>query len=756
MNYNRNATTKEMSDSPSTLQDICLKNIGENKKFLVKAFLQVLHINSSLSLDESSNLCFEPQNFIPCNVSQNLLYSSSCYGNADDEVLELFNANVTRLERVKLRTGSYLTPKGLKILKQHNILSLEIPNLLKVPINNLIACLNEWTLKNLYELRVPNCTFASNGRFSVIVVLSKLRNLRSLNISNTKFTTHGLEIIVEDLPFLESLNISKTKISDISPLKKCKTRLRSLSMYNLSTSANSDFIPVIWNLYNLEYLDISEDVINPLESLTLVRSKVGNLFESPECLPKLAYLDVSGRDGFTSDDLRTFMRCHPRLAFLGLVYSDMCAEDFLTNPCDKEFNANLKVAGCSNEHQILKALLRYLDRPHYVQKLLYVLYTQTNKFTVPRIDVIQLIIRGMKIHSVNLGIQMSGTACLYNLSRGKIGQRIHPKWFQEIVTVTLKAMEKFSTNKQLQKNALLTLCSDRILQDIIFDRYHCAKLVMDTLVLFEDLSMNKMAVAICSILAAKISTTEIAAIGADPSYMERLLSLVRNQTPIIGEAVDTTMVKFTLSALWNLTDESPKTCESFLRLGGLELMLELLNTFPGESSIETKVLGIMNNIVEVSELRVDVLQDDFILALRDLLHSSHIDVGYFSAGIVAHLSCDNVETWNSLNVSRSDLLFDLSQAVCSWEMPETEMVAYRSFRPFFPLLEAENFEIQLWALWAVHHVCSKNSKRYCSMLREENGVEKIASIIQKTSDVPVPISNLCQRILQIVEEDILT
>lgn len=37
-----------------------------------------------------------------------------------------------------------------------------------------------------------------------------------------------------------------------------------------------------------------------------------------------------------------------------------------------------------------------------------------------------------------------------------------------------------------------------------FDRYRCAKLVMECLCQFNDPSMNRMSVAICSILAAKV------------------------------------------------------------------------------------------------------------------------------------------------------------------------------------------------------------------------------------------------------------
>lgn len=99
----------------------------------------------------------------------------------------------------------------------------------------------------------------------------------------------------------------------------------------------------------------------------------------------------------------------------------------------------------------------------------------------------------------------------------------------------------------------MTLCSDRILQDVTFDRYRCARLVLDCLCIFEDSSMSRMSVAICSILAAKISTSETTVLGSTPKYMRKLLAMVRAKMET--SLVDITL-KFTLSALWNLTGRS--------------------------------------------------------------------------------------------------------------------------------------------------------------------------------------------------------
>ena len=56
--------------------------------------------------------------------------------------------------------------------------------------------------------------------------------------------------------------------------------------------------------------------------------------------------------------------------------------------------------------------------------------------------------------------------------------------------------------------------------------------------------------------------------------MQKLLSIVKQKADT--QVVDITL-KFTLSALWNLTDESPSTCAIFLNEGGLDLFIQILS-----------------------------------------------------------------------------------------------------------------------------------------------------------------------------------
>lgn len=65
-----------------------------------------------------------------------------------------------------------------------------------------------------------------------------------------------------------------------------------------------------------------------------------------------------------------------------------------------------------------------------------------------------------------------------------------------------------------------------------------------------------------------------------------------------------------------VTDESAKTCKVFLDEGGIELFLKVLDTFPNDSTVETKVLGLINNIAEVSKLRKQLMINKFIEQLK--------------------------------------------------------------------------------------------------------------------------------------------
>jgi len=654
-------------------------------------------------------------------------------GLINDLVLTLFDGQKTCLKKVKIENASKLTVTGLQSLSYHNLTDLEISNLVKATVNDLIQSLNPWTLENLKTLNVSNSTFVDAKKNTIVVALSKLRNLSSLNVSGTEFNRTSLEMIMDDLPMLENLDISNTKVRDISSLLKAKNRLKSLSIAELKLApcggSPSEHIEILAQLENLRHLDISDkiDNQNDLFETTIPNAKLrlSDFLEHCNCvkaLPKLVSLDISGRELASVDFLLRFLAQHPKLSFLGLMMNDLSAHPVFTN------NENLTVTGKANEKQVLEALRRYHYRPKYIEKALYHLFQLTNGYTDPREDFIRNVLRAARQYPSVYNIQMAVTACLYNLCHGDLAVKLHPHILRDVVNTDLDAMETFHQHQQLQKNILLTICCDRIINDVNFDRFRCAKLALKCLGEWQDNSMNKMSVAICSMLAARITTAQTSELGSHIAYMQKLLAIVRTKKQ--ERSIDVTL-KYTLSALWNLTDESPMTCQVFLVEGGMDLFIEVLDTFPGDKCIETKVLGLLNNIAEVPHLRSNLLKDQFLANLRSLMYSHEIEVSYFAAGIAAHLSSDETLDWTKGTIDKTEFNNELEEVVMKWKMNVPEMVAYRSFRPFYPLMaENQPMSVQLWAVWALHHVCCNKGDRYCPMLESQGGDEILYKLLK--------------------------
>ncbi|XP_076650034.1 protein zyg-11 homolog B [Halictus rubicundus] len=739
-----------MFESPRSLREVCIDFICDNILNLCVLCPGSVEPPSYYQQAKSSTtrISFKhPNIFIPAEISE-LLLSNLCEKKAlSDLTITLFDSKSTRLRCVQLKDASVLSAKGLKVLKQHKVQELVV-NGLNITVNDLISCLGDWSLQNLRSLSIAKGSFQEFSRYCVVVT-RKLKALNSLNVSGTEFNKYDLEIVVNDLPLLENLDISCTKVDDITPLKNCKNRLKTLYMYDLKINENAKLFSVLLELNELRHLDISElrdtHRVTSVFNVCYGKPTLTDFLKAVDCMPYLISLDLSGKVDINLKYLKKFIKAHPDLTFLGLVYTLACYEDSLTDSTNKDYRPNLVVSGIASEAQTLEALRRYTSRPVYLEKGLLNLFRLTHNFFDTRVDVIKLVLAIMREHQHECGVQLPSTACLYNLTKGELATMVHPSILKQVVELTMVAMESYPANYRLHMNALLTLCSDKILQ-INFDKFRCAKLVMNSMLTFNEPSMTRMSVAIASITVAKISPVETSMLAAHPQYMSKLLAIVRSKVEI--KLVDTTM-KFTLSVLWNLTDESARTCSLFMAEGGMDLFLEMLETFQGASSVETKVLGLINNIAEVSSLRPRLMERKFLSMLSTLLVSTHIDISYFAAGITAHLLSDGKYVWWSKNLhqSRALLLKQLAHTVKHWQTPQGEMVAYRSFQPFFPLLHCPDAPVRLWAVWAIQHVITKNPKHYCSMLIREEGVEILKTL--ETSNTH--IENLRRSILEMIK-----
>ncbi|XP_045440562.1 protein zyg-11 homolog B isoform X3 [Pipistrellus kuhlii] len=531
---------------------------------------------------------------------------------------------------------------------------------------------------------------------------------------------------------LQCLVLNSLTLSLEDPYERCFNQLsglRALSITNVQFY-NEDLAEVA-SLPRLESLDISNTSITDITFLLACKDRLKSLtMHHLKCLKMtttqildvvrelkyLNHLDISDDKQFTSDIALRLLEQKdilPNLVSLDVSgrkhVTDKAVEAFIQQRPSMQFvgllatdagysefltgEGHLKVSGEANETQIAEALKRYSERAFFVREALFHLFSLTHVMEKTKPEILKL-----------------------------------------------------------QKNCLLSLCSDRILQDVPFNRFEAAKLVMQWLCNHEDQNMQRMAVAIISILAAKLSTEQTAQLGAELFIVRQLLQIVKQKTN--QNSVDTTL-KFTLSALWNLTDESPTTCRHFIENQGLELFMRVLESFPTESSIQQKVLGLLNNIAEVQELHSELMWKDFIDHISSLLHSVEVEVSYFAAGIIAHLISRGEQAWTLSRSQRNSLLDDLHSAILKWPTPECEMVAYRSFNPFFPLLGCFTTPgVQLWAVWAMQHVCSKNPSRYCSMLIEEGGLQHLYNIKEHEQTDP-HVQQIAVAILDTLEKHIV-
>ncbi|TRY59740.1 hypothetical protein DNTS_028404 [Danionella cerebrum] len=232
----------------------------------------------------------------------------------------------------------------------------------------------------------------------------------------------------------------------------------------------------------------------------------------------------------------------------------------------------------------------------------------------------------------------------------------------------------------------------------------------------------------------------------------KLLSIVQQKASLGG--VDSTL-KLALSILWNLTDESPTVCQNFIRSQGLELYMELLETYHSEFSILQKILGLLNNVAEVEYLRPDLMVEELVEHVLSLLTLPQlpVDIRYFAGGFLAHLSSTQGPVWKLDLELLISLQETLHSSILSWSSPEQTMVSYKSFQPFFPLLELSQCPgVQLWALWAIHFICSQNAPKYCDMLQCEGGIRKLR-ILSRHFETHSDVRSLVESILKILDSN---
>jgi len=243
--------------------------------------------------------------------------------------------------------------------------------------------------------------------------------------------------------------------------------------------------------------------------------------------------------------------------------TEICFEDLLLNDSHKLYNFTMEVTGKSTESEIFESLSSSNERTSSVQKALLHLYDFAyDSYCKNRKGFIDLVVTKMSECSEIISIQMAGIACLYRLAGNGSDKKIDHKRLEQVVESILNAMQLFPKHILLQKIALFALNNDSILRYVSFHRFKCIQLVLDSVVAFKKTSMNEKAVKICSILASKITTFEKSKLLAKPVYMNTLMDIVRSRIQLTSD--HDFILKYTLSIIKSLTNESPKSYEMYI------------------------------------------------------------------------------------------------------------------------------------------------------------------------------------------------
>ncbi|XP_023579933.1 protein zyg-11 homolog A isoform X2 [Octodon degus] len=652
---------------------------------LVSSCLNVLIANLEKLCPErpDGTLCLPEHWTFPQEVADQFLEMLSWQGKLTDKTASIFQGNqmnlkLANIQRVKISAAAFIN-----CFCHHKLLEVDatgVDSELSVPDIIHGLCSSSWIQQNLRCLLLDSASVPLN---SGLLAFGQLVGLRTLNVSNICFHSEDLAD-VSQLPSLENLDISNTQITTISALLTCKDRLKSLTMHYLKCLAmtKSQIFAVIKELKCLRHLDISGH--------KQLCSDIGfYLLQQKDILPNIVSLDISGSTYITDRDVEHFIRNHPSIQFVGLLATDAGYSNFFTT------KRGLKVAGGANLSQIAEALSRYRNRSCYMKECLYKLFTETFSVHVSMPAILKLVAIGMRNHPLDLTVQFTASACVLNLTHQGLARGMPVRLLSEVTGLLFKALRNFPSYLQLQKNCLLSLTNSRILMEVPFDRFSATRFVLGWLYRHENPKVQTMVVSIVSTLALQLSREQVSELHEDLFLaVKELLAIVKRKT---AENLEDATLLFSLKALWNLTDESPATCKQFMENQGLAVFIQVLETFR-DSTIQSKVLGLLSNIVEVRELTSKLMTEDVMKHISILLHSKNME----------HAT---IQKWPSSRCKMSAL------------------VTYRSFKAFFPLLD--NFSqpvAQLWALWAVYHVCSRNPSVYCKMLGEEGGLPLLCNI----------------------------
>ncbi|KAF1765187.1 hypothetical protein GCK72_005139 [Caenorhabditis remanei] len=704
--------------------------------------------------------------------------------------------------------GNKVELEDLELCSNQNLVSFRLgdidyfPNTNKIQVADVLdLALNKTSRQQLRHLDLSGkLRITSNWP---LYVAKKLPQLESLAFANRSTANDTLALIGTNLKSLRFLDISSTCVTDISCIASLK-QLEVLIMYNLNI-LKGDVTETLSNLTKLRVLDISRKVNTDflqetsqdahLDLALGIYNRSVEAIESGTSTPwaELRAIDMSGLSivQFGTDRALAFVEkiveAHPKLEQISL----------LATPLDSSLieipNRNLQVINTVSRKSILHALEYYasLDRPAFITHTLHSVYYQLqsgyDKFSQEELkECLRLVCISMQQGLATLPVQIAGSACLYHLCKMKRIKRLSVKEVINCIERSLDAAEQYRTMTQLQKNVWLTICNDYLLHLEGIDFYRTCKVALDTMLLNRDASVERMTIAIVSIVTPKMRPSEAKTLTTDTKYVSHLVKIMRDYLEAYtrdyrqGHERDNDnalyTLKFTLSALWNLTDECAETCKAFLEADGIETAFKILKAFDYHGNVQTKVLGILNNLSEVEELHMGQLcKYEYISVLISCLDGlfnevdskgryREVERSYFAAGILANL-LTNGNGWEC-EKQREDACEKLLELIEQYPSLPSAMVSYKSFIPFRRIVqESKSNGAIMWCLWGVHHVLQHREKNnaptyekgYIDMYMDSGLAPIVEEMARGNSrhihNIDIRVVHLARDIVEIISSD---
>lgn len=171
--------------------------------------------------------------------------------------------------------------------------------------------------------------------------------------------------------------------------------------------------------------------------------------------------------------------------------------------------SDLVVTGESTEAQLVSSLKYYKTRHVYIQKALCHLFMLTRNYQETRVDLLQIVLDLMQIHSKSQSVQLAATTCIYNLTRNNLYVNIPSNVLTQIINIILSAMANYPNISVLQKNCLFILCNEQILSNCTFNKFECVKATLDCINIYTDQNIINSSVAICSQVALNVISNSL-------------------------------------------------------------------------------------------------------------------------------------------------------------------------------------------------------------------------------------------------------